>query len=122
MDSGYLFTFSSLGDKIYEYKMPSSDSEDINGQEASNKDKSSVKSTSIKVYGQTETVCLHSEARSGHTAMADVAVKEKDVCGHCDSKCKSRGKGSDGLCCDYCGHWVHASCEGMNYETYIRCW
>lgn len=44
--------------------------------------------------------------------------RPKDVCGHCDLKCTSSGRGSDGLYCDYCCYWVHASCEGMSETTY----
>ena len=44
--------------------------------------------------------------------------RNKEICGHCNSRCVSRGKGSDGLLCDCCGQWVHASCEGMTLEDY----
>ena len=45
-------------------------------------------------------------------------VREKDICGHCNKKCEEKGKYGDGLLCDYCDYWVHASCEGMSIENY----
>lgn len=44
--------------------------------------------------------------------------KDMNICGHCDEKVTDRGKGSDGLYCDYCCCWVHASCEGMSLDMY----
>ena len=45
-------------------------------------------------------------------------ARPKDVCGHCELKCTAKGKGDDGICCDYCGYWVHATCDGMSKETF----
>ena len=51
-----------------------------------------------------------------HSVMTSQRLK--DVCGHCDTKCTSKGQGSDAICCDYCGYWVNASCDGMSREEY----
>lgn len=48
----------------------------------------------------------------------DDTGRDKDVCGHCKKKVTSCGIGSDGLYCDYCEFWVHASCEGMSPDVY----
>jgi len=37
-----------------------------------------------------------------------------NVCGHCN-KCMPK---SEAIQCDLCQSWVHASCEGINKETY----
>jgi len=38
-----------------------------------------------------------------------------DVCNHCNKKCSQKG---ETLQCDLCGHWVHASCEGIKRDQY----
>ena len=48
----------------------------------------------------------------------EVLDRPRDVCGYCNEKCTTRGKGSDGILCDYCGFWVHAKCDGMTAEYY----
>ena len=48
-----------------------------------------------------------------------VSDQRKEVCGYFEEKCTDKGKGSDGILCDYCGFWVHASCDGkMSAEAY----
>ena len=49
---------------------------------------------------------------------ASGSSRARDVCGHCEELVTSRGKNSDGLYCDYCNCWYHASCEGMSTDTY----
>lgn len=68
-------------------------------------------------------VCLQGSQRDGGAAGATGrpttgTVREKDICGYCIQKCTHRGRGSDGICCDYCGFWVHATCDGMTQESY----
>jgi len=38
-----------------------------------------------------------------------------DVCNHCNKKYSQKG---EVLQCDLCGHWVHASCEGIKRDQY----
>ena len=60
-----------------------------------------------------------SNMASGKVSL-NVLDKPKDVCGHCDNKVTDKGKGSDGICCDYCGFWVHAGCDGMSRDSYTK--
>ena len=61
---------------------------------------------------------LRSRHEGNPTAKPITKEREKDVCGHCDMRRTDTGKGSDGLLCDYCGYWAHASCEGLTAEGY----
>ena len=63
--------------------------------------------------------CLHHGGGDPEDAVVqDSVTVDKEICGHCNYKCEDTGKGDDGLLCDYCGYWVHASCEGMSKESY----
>ena len=41
-----------------------------------------------------------------------------EICGHCQDKVRDKGKGSDGIKCDWCKFWVHTKCEGMTSQEY----
>ena len=46
--------------------------------------------------------------------------REKYICGHCSLECSEEGKGSEAFCCEFCGGWVHAACEGIDKEAYRK--
>ena len=79
---------------------------------------SSFKSECVEISGDKVQGAVARRGTRQSASQQKIKTRKKDICGPCMIKVASCGTGSDGILCNYCEFWFHASCEGMTKEWY----
>ena len=90
-------SYSSLGDK-YVIKMPQTRKSEEESRVTSTKVGKVTQSSVSSMSRDGEPVCLHTSAHGGGAASRispgeTSTVVDKEICGHCNSRCTSKGVG-----------------------------